>query len=112
MPSPPSRGRRSATGRVPTRELLAPGHTKIPLPSSWPWPMRPNVAFGASNAPNATFAAWNGGWARSVSVEGGGGGKEWSTQCHIGALDPVNGARYPASAGTTSRVNRSMPDRS
>ncbi|GAA4552491.1 hypothetical protein GCM10023192_82380 [Amycolatopsis samaneae] len=48
--------------------------------------MRPNVAFGASNAPNATLGAWNRGWARSVSVEGGGGGKERSTQCHIGAF--------------------------
>ncbi|GAA4526726.1 hypothetical protein GCM10023192_09010 [Amycolatopsis samaneae] len=48
--------------------------------------MRPNVAFAALDAPNVAFGAWNGGWTRSVSVEGGGGGKERSTQCHIGAL--------------------------
>ncbi|GAA4544783.1 hypothetical protein GCM10023192_56010 [Amycolatopsis samaneae] len=46
--------------------------------------MRPNVAFGASNAPNATLGAWNGGWARSVSVEGGGGGKGGAPNATLG----------------------------
>ncbi|GAA4549936.1 hypothetical protein GCM10023192_73180 [Amycolatopsis samaneae] len=46
--------------------------------------MRPNVAFGASNAPNATLGAWNRGRTRSVSVEGGGGGKGGAPNATLG----------------------------
>ncbi|GAA4549282.1 hypothetical protein GCM10023192_71040 [Amycolatopsis samaneae] len=45
------------------------------------------MALGASNAPNVAFGAWNQGRTRSVSAEGGGGGKGGAPKATFGRMN-------------------------